>query len=81
MGLQTVRCLGFSISPMNDKLVVGTRLNEVYVYHKNERTWHCIFNPNDSSEGLLHQNGVNLLLFLDGDLAASYQYAQIIILW
>ena len=58
--------LGISqqLSDDGNKLVVGTKLNEVYVYHKNESTWHCIDNPNDSSEGEVTSKWGNLCCYI-----------------
>ena len=67
------------LSDDGDKLVVGTRLND-YVYHKNESTWHCIDNPNDSSEGQVTSKwGESVAISGNGNViavAASYQYAN-----
>ena len=68
------------LSDDGDKLVVGTKLNEVYVYHKNESTWYCIDNPNDSSEGEVTSKwGESVAISGNGNViavAASYQYAN-----
>ena len=83
MGNTDSQMFGISqqLSDDGDKLVVGTRLNEVYVYHKNESTWHCIDNPNDSSEGQVTSKWGESVAISGGmvmslPLAASYQYAN-----
>lgn len=81
-GDQDSQYLGVSqqLSDDGGRLIVGTKRNEVYVYHKSEGAWYCIDNPNDSTEGTVTSKwGESVAISGNGEViavAASYQYAS-----